>query len=149
MNKTDANNLLRKHGICERCGELYDGCYDSPHASCGCTGSSEWYTETPHMSAVNSLRRENQRLVGELYETEEKIKTMNKNKAKYLILGSDSVIGTVFEHPEHGRTIVVESEIKTRLGDNTKFSLWDFEKEKHIDVGDLLDFFQSMLTRQD
>lgn len=43
--------LLRKHGICTECGELYEHEYDSPFASCNC-GTSEWHEYTPHMIAM-------------------------------------------------------------------------------------------------
>jgi len=47
-----AQNLLLKHGICDKCGELYEHDYDGPFASCKC-GTSEWYNLTPHMTKVS------------------------------------------------------------------------------------------------
>lgn len=40
--------LLHKHGICEKCGEMYIHVLDAPYAVCGC-GTSEWYELTPYM----------------------------------------------------------------------------------------------------
>lgn len=46
--------LLDKHGICDKCGELYTHSYDEPFASCGCC-QSEWYDLTPHMKATKAV----------------------------------------------------------------------------------------------
>lgn len=46
--------LVNDHGICTDCGYMYDGCneHDGPFASCNCK-TSEWYTPTPYMRAMN------------------------------------------------------------------------------------------------
>lgn len=50
-----ADELLRKHGICADCGELYSHHIHEPFASCKC-GTSEWYEPTPHMKLEQQLR---------------------------------------------------------------------------------------------
>lgn len=57
---TSADELLRKHGICGECGELFEHHIYEPFASCKC-GTSEWYELTPHMELqkqLNDAKRE-------------------------------------------------------------------------------------------
>lgn len=54
-------SLLRKHGICESCGELFEHHYSEPFASCQC-GTAEWVTFTPHMESAQSAFRAGQAL---------------------------------------------------------------------------------------
>jgi len=43
--------LIKKHGICMDCGELFEHHYDEPFASCKCV-TSEWGSNyTPHMES--------------------------------------------------------------------------------------------------
>ena len=49
--------LLHKHGICEKCGEMYEHEIDAPFASCGCC-TSEWSSVesfTPYMKLQAKL----------------------------------------------------------------------------------------------
>ena len=47
--------LLRKHGVCVKCGELLSHDLDTPFADCKC-GTSEWYNLTPHMELEQKAR---------------------------------------------------------------------------------------------
>ena len=46
--------LLHKHGICTKCGEMYSHSIDEPFASCDC-GTSEWYNLTPYMELEKKI----------------------------------------------------------------------------------------------
>lgn len=52
--KPTPEQLLEKHGICDKCGEFFEHHYSEPLASCSC-GTSEWYELTPHMKLRQQL----------------------------------------------------------------------------------------------
>lgn len=54
MGKLTPEQLLKKHGICPECGDLYSHDITAPFAHCKC-GTSEWYAYTPHMLTQHKL----------------------------------------------------------------------------------------------
>lgn len=94
------NALLDAHGICAKCGELYEHTYDEPFASCKC-GCSEWYKLTPHMQLVQKLHAEIaelQRWKLEQLQTWDKVDTFAR---KYTRLGA-SVAAVALELMKRG-----------------------------------------------
>jgi len=63
------------------------------------------------------------------------------NKRTHFIVCNDDVIGTVFQHPKMGRTIVFNSSPSL----DAFLQVYDAEKQEMILEKDVLDFFWELL----
>lgn len=73
--------LLDAHGICGKCGELYEHTECEPFALCKC-GCSEWHQLTPHMQLVQKLHAE----IAELQRwKEEQLRDWKRAVSEFLV----------------------------------------------------------------
>lgn len=69
---------------------------------------------------------------------------MSKNKPKYIIVNYDAPIGIVYEHPQYGRTIVIQEKVDL----NHPIQIWDAENNKFLENSLFLTFIQEMLPEK-
>ncbi len=69
-----------------------------------------------------------------------------ENKPRYHILGTDSVVGTVYEHPEYGRTICLDFTYEHSDGSQV-YRVFDSESHEFVSEKSFLEFIQSMIPR--
>ena len=69
----------------------------------------------------------------------------DKNKVLYYIVDNEQVLGTVYEHPQYGRTLVLAQSNMNLNSDIRVMRVKGDGYHEKVSDSNLVDFFQSMI----